>query len=516
MPCRPPILLAATALLVLLPARSSEAFETGKYRYVVDGRVRAIRAADLDADGRADLVLLTQPAEGAAGAEALHVLRAPSTPAKDTFFPADALRTLRLDGALARAGAICLGRFGPEGEQRVRLLGPGGMTDIGADGRPLPRTARHETGCLFRRGVGRPIAWWDGVADLDGDGRDELWFPAADGNGAITLLGGTPAGDRRLSIETKNLGSTSDEQLLVRNAYVPRLVPTDFDGDGRRELTALVGQALVIWDVTRAAAGDERILSPSRRIPLGFLAPDPTLPAEATRAARIQLADVDGDKQTDLLVTLISGRRDKLGSLRTTLFHYAGPFVDAKTGKLDKPRVRIDTESVALHPTFVDLDGDGDKDYVGDSIRGTLADFMAQMMGRDPVITYVGFRFDAKAGTYETTPYFTIKRGYSLSQAMSNVFARSAWLETDFDGDGLCDLLDIGNLTGVEILRAVPKAGSGPGDPLGFGEALMPRVPVKDGLVADGVVADLTGDGAPDVVLRGASALYVIVTRRAP
>ena len=66
MPRRPPLLLAATALLVLLPARPSEAFETGKYRYVVDGRVRAIRAADLDADGRADLVLLTQPAEGTA------------------------------------------------------------------------------------------------------------------------------------------------------------------------------------------------------------------------------------------------------------------------------------------------------------------------------------------------------------------------------------------------------------------------------------------------------------------
>ncbi len=171
---------------------------------------------------------------------------------------------------------------------------------------------------------------------------------------------------------------------------------------------------------------------------------------------------------------------------------------------------------MALHPPFVDLDGDGDKDYVGDSIRGTLADLMAQMMGRDPVVTYVGFRFDQTAGTFERTPYFTLKRGYALSQAMSNVFSRAAWFDADFDGDGINDLLDVGNLSGVELLRAVPKTGNGPGDPLGFGESLMKKVPIKDGLACDGVICDLTGDGVRDVVLRGTSALYVVVSRRKP
>lgn len=513
MPPRTPLLLLVAALLLVPPATDAHGFETGKYRYGVEGRIRAIRAADLDADGRAELIVLTEPEPGSDAPERLVILRPGPAPTKGTFFDPAEARTLALDGPLARAGALCIGRFGPQGAMRVRFLGPDGMTDVGIDAKPLPRTPGHGVKSLLRRSSGRRIALWDGVADLDGDGRDEVWFPGAEGNAAIVVVGSGAAAPRRLSLEPKTIGSTSDEQLLVRNVYIPRLIPTDLDGDGRRELVALDGETLLVWQLG-SEPGAQAAQRPSLRIPLPFLAPDPDLPAEQTRTPRIQLEDVDGDGTTDLLVTLISGRRDKLGSLRTTLFHYPGPFFDPDTKALVKPRGRIDTESVALHPTFVDLDGDGDKDYVGDSIRGTLADLLAQMMGRDPVITYVGFRFDQATGTFETTPYFTIERAYALSQAMSNVFARSAWLDADFDGDGLSDLLDIGDLTGVEILRAVPKRGAGPGDPLGFGEALMPKVAVKDGLAADGLVADLTGDGVRDVVVRGTAAIYIVVPRR--
>ena len=75
------------------------------------------------------------------------------------------------------------------------------------------------------------------------------------------------------------------------------------------------------------------------------------------------------------------------------------------------------------------------------------------------------------------------------------IFSSSAWLAHEADG------IVIGN---------------GPGDPLGFGETLMPKVKVREGLIADGVVADLSGDGVPDIVLRGPSALYVVVPRRKP
>jgi hypothetical protein len=95
------------------------------------------------------------------------------------------------------------------------------------------------------------------------------------------------------------------------------------------------------------------------------------------------------------------------------LFHYPGPFRDAESGALVKPKTRIDTQSIVLHPLFVDLDGDGALDYVGDSIRGTMVDLIARLMGQEPKITFVGFRFDKALGTFRETPWFTTERMYA-------------------------------------------------------------------------------------------------------
>jgi hypothetical protein len=279
---------------------------------------------------------------------------------------------------------------------------------------------------------------------------------------------------------------------------------------------ALDDKTLLAWPGVAADGGaDTAPVAPTFRLDLAFLHPDPDLAPEAMRAPRIQLEDVDGDGVTDMLVTLISGRRDRLGSLRTTLFHYPGPFRNDETGKLVPHRARIDTESVALHPSFVDVDGDGALDYVGDSIRGSRVDLIARLMGHDPDIHYVGFRFDKQAGTFESTPLFTLKRLYPSSEALSNTFGGVGWFGGDFDGDGIKDLLDAGNLTGVEVLRGTRKQGSGPGDPLAFTETLMPKIEVEGGLMPSGVTADLSGDGRDDAVLWGKDALYLVVPRSA-
>ncbi len=487
-----------------LTTAAAWAAERGTYLYDPGGQVRSVRVVDVDADGRRDLVVLLETPNGE---EQLLVLRTPATPVKRSFYPADHVTRIPCGGPRARAGAVAVGRFGPEGAVRVRFLGPDGVVDLTPRGTPAERTPRHEPAALFARSPGRKLVFWDGTADLNGDGRDECWYPLAAGDGRLRLMGGTAKEDRLLDLTTRNRAVSSHIHLLARHAYVPNLFPADLDGDGTRELLALRESTLVAWSLADAA-GPGAALAPSYRVTLPFLETDPERSPEELRTPRIQIEDVDGDGKADLLVTLITGVRSRLTSIRTILFHYPGPFRDAASGKLVAPKARIDTQSIVLHPTFVDVDGDGCRDYVGDSIRGTMLDMIARMMGKNPEIHLVGFRYDKRLGTFARTPYFSVERIYAAKEALSNSFGRSAWFSGDFDGDGHADLLDLGDLGGVEIVRGVKG-----GKEAAFTESLLPRVAVKEGLNADAQVADLNGDKRADAVMWSDGKLYLVVSK---
>jgi hypothetical protein len=488
------------------------ALETGKYRFDPGGKVRAVRACDLDGDGRMDLALLLEPREGRLSQ--LLLLTTPANPDAKTFFRAENALRIHCDDKLAGAGAVALGRFGPNGEVRLRFFGPAGVLDVDRTGARLTQDERAKVATLLVRSPDRPIALWDGVADLDGDGKDECWFPTPEDGGSMRVLGGTPAGDRRLDLSVNSAATSSAEDLIRRTAYVPNLAAADLDGDKRRELVALRGGALVAWPASggQGAPGAGSV-APSFTLPLPFLAPPKDLGPEEIRTPRLQVADADGGGKADLLLTMVTGRRDQLGGLRTTLFYFPGPLVDPATKALRQPEGRIDTESLVLHPRFVDLDGDGALDYVTDAIRGNRTDLIKNALGADPSITLVAFRFDKAARRFEPQPWFSVQRGYASSQAISNKFGQSAWFDVDLDGDGLNDLLDLGNLTGVEVLAARRKAAGSAGEPVQFPEALVPRLAVPKGLSAGAVIADLTGDKRADIVLWNDDELFVLAPK---
>jgi hypothetical protein len=501
------VLLAGLAFLAGAP--TAGAIEVARYAFDPGGRVKAVRAADWNGDGRPDLGILLEPREGRVPEVLLLVT--PPTPVAGTYFePATSVR-IRCDGDLAECGAVALGRFGPAGEARLRFFGPRRIVEVDARGRPTDGGERLATPTLLARSEGRPLVLWDGVADLDRDGLDETWYPAAEGDGRMRVLGGVAAKDRALDLVPTNQGSTSAHALVLRTTYVPNLFPADLDGDGTRELVAYDDGALVGWSLA-APGGDGMALAPTFRLALPFEGAAANLAPEEMRTPRIQIADADGDGKADLLVTLITGRRDQLGSIRTTLLHYPGPFRDAATGRLVAPRARIDTESAALHPKFVDLDGDGALDYVCDSIRGTRLDLFRRILGEDPAISFVGFRFDRAKGTFDGSPYFSVERTYSSAEAMGNTFGPSAWFDGDFDRDGHRDMLDLGALRGFEVLGA-SKAASRGGAPVSFAKPLVERVAVERGLTAGALVLDLDGDRRSDVVLWNDERLLVVLPR---
>ncbi len=490
----------AVVVLLLLAASPSFALDAGLYRFDPKGRVKGVRAADLTGDGRLDLVLLVErtAADGTYETDVV-VLKTPATPdARAWFVAADAVR-IPCDGpaagARATAGAVAVGRFGASGPARLRFLGADGAVDVDAEGKPLEGGPKDAT--LVGRSPGAPLVFWEGVGDLDDDGRDECWVPDASGT---LFVAGLPHG---VLYEARQ----SPTDLVLRKVSVPTLLAADVDGDGRRERLHLEASTLVIERLGATAGATAP--RPTQRVALPFLLPDPTRPPEEIRSPRLSVADVDGDRKADLLVTLVQGRADKVGGLRTAFYYFPGPFV-GPDGTLVEPKARLDTESVALHPRFVDVDGDGRLDYVADSIRGNTLDLIQRVMGKEPDITFTIFRFDAAAGTFERTPYVTKKLPYSGGEARGNTFGRSGWFEGDFDGDGVKDLLDLGNLTGV----AIWKGGRGDG---AFEEPLLKRVAVdKDKpLLSDAVVADLNADGRADAVLWTEDALYLVVSKGA-
>ncbi len=473
------------------------------YRFDPNGKVRAVRAVPRGSFG-APLVLLVDrvgPAGAATGTDVV-ILRARRAATGPTWFADADVARIPCDGAeagpIAESGALSIARstmdprLGPTAD--LHFLGPSGVFRMDVDRPKMPLVKSKRPAALLSRSPGAPLQFWDTVLPLGEEGLETPAYPGADGRVIV--------GASALDLRTADEVTRADTDLFERDARVPSLRAADVDGDGKKELVGLVGTDLVVWELRDGA------WAVSRRVPIPFLVRDPKLPPEEIRTPRLTIADVDGDGKADLLVTLVQGRADRLGGLRTSLYRFPGPFFDEKTSALVEPQSRLDTESVALHAGFVDVDGDGKLDYVADSIRGNVGDLIARIMGREPTTWYTVFRFDPEKRAFERKPFASVERPYPADEAKGNRFGRTGWLDGDFDGDGVTDLLDLGNLHSVTILAGT-KSGEG-----AFTREILPKTTFDKPLATDAVIADLDGDGVSDAVLWNDDGLILIVSGR--
>ncbi|MCA3010117.1 MAG: VCBS repeat-containing protein [Phycisphaerales bacterium] len=250
----------------------------------------------------------------------------------------------------------------------------------------------------------------DACLDLDGDGLDDLLLPEPDG--AVVLRPGKeplrwslPAwrvptdlegGNGAVSVRTD--GSSPGVSLMVadgdaeeaRNAgplasasfRTPAMKRLDLDGDGAFELVAVRNDKVFVARVRDGALQQSALALPLP--PDRLIAFDPDFD--------VQLADCNGDKKADLLLTTSARRGDEV-EVRVDLFLAKA---DGTFG--DKQDSRLRVQPLAGPPQLVDCDGDGVLDLALrtvklDGLRGLTGDAPSSLETQLTIFHGAGDRF---------------------------------------------------------------------------------------------------------------------------
>ncbi|MFI2650579.1 FG-GAP-like repeat-containing protein [Micromonospora fulviviridis] len=254
------------------------------------------------------------------------------------------------------------------------------------------------------------------IGDFTGDGRTDIIGGVSDGTLTAWASTGDVSADYKLFA-----GATAKVGTGFTTASLPRLIPGDFDGDGKTDLLGqLLDGTLRVWTSTGDLSADARLFAgPARTVGTGFTTtavprilsgdfngdgrtdliaqyPDGTMKAypssgdlsadnrifpptdqakvvgtgwRSSSFPRILPADVDGDGTTDLVGQLADGRLrayrssgDLTGSALT--FSPPYPYVGTSWTTTSRPRILVG-----------DFSGDGRTDLVGQNADGTMLGF---------------------------------------------------------------------------------------------------------------------------------------------
>lgn len=234
---------AASVMVILAFGPGADAQEFKAYRVAVKGEIKGVRFADLDGDGRQEIL----------AASTTHQDRKPE-------------RTLYTCGWTDRGGDASLvlrhawrvpaeavfwdvgpARQGEEGSH-CYFLSPEGMFELVQDGRSgLEPVLRIEAPVLLSVGQEDEFVWLDIVKDWDGDGTVEAMLPlgrevrfhrqnAAGGWETVDSVKLSPFPYYSNNIVFgRNLGAYQYLSIL----FYPLLEDVDLNGDGRKDLLAL-------------------------------------------------------------------------------------------------------------------------------------------------------------------------------------------------------------------------------------------------------------------------------------
>jgi FG-GAP-like repeat len=386
------------------------------------GRITRTEFADLDGDGRMEILLFTG-----------HRIRIFAATAEGGYDPAAPIEAeVPTDALFFDLGSLDTA----DPRQRIFAVTPAGVVEVAfaektfAATRKLILPARSLVAAAEEDALSR----LDFFRDLDGDGLPDIVLPVAAGFALHYQrreeAGGGFSETPELLIPTVLHASITYDGSRLLGGYVgkvgaPAFLVRDFTGDGKDDFAVDDGRTLAIHPAGEDGRFSEK---PKETVDLTVLAgPDGQIP-------RFKLADVNGDGLPDFLIT-----RRKEGLTDIHLFGQA----------LTKPPVRIKLPGWSFSPHLADLNGDGRLDLaVPTTPEVGVSTAMSVMMTGAMTVTNQIF---LNTGDLET-PFakepdvareirVRMKLYVDLTGSIQSAHSVLVDLQGDFNGDGRKDLV---------------------------------------------------------------------------
>jgi hypothetical protein len=440
----------------------------------VDGRTIAAELADVDGDGRADLLTLVThglPPDERRSVEVRWGVAGGELAAKPD---------LRVPLPVA-AGAYDVGPFDEREGDELLLLHAEGVTALSLAGRePRWQTLRAPMPTAAPAGDERGL---DRLRLLRPElGRSRLLVPGL-GDAAVLGAGGEVLGLLRTGARANYFVPPRPGPLIGENELelffdVPRLEVADVDGDGRADVVTAGRHELRVF----LQREDGRFRAdPDRSEPLRLL--DEEDHVRNSGGVRVDVRDWDGDGRADLLVAHASG-----GLLRATTRTRLHRNRDGRWDLAAPDQVFERSGGVEVDE-LLDLDGDGRPDLLRAFLPLGLLD-LARLFVQRSIQVEATLHRNGGEGGFEEQPW--VRSSFSVAFDFETMRPKGfvPTLSSDWNGDGHRDLLSGGDGSAVEVWLGGPQhrfATRSARQALDTGGRLR--------------VGDLDGDGLPDFAL---------------
>lgn len=482
--------------LVLLPTLGAQAgrapLRLSEHR--VEGQVWRVDVAELDGDGRKDLLVFTtrggfgpnprrfldifyQKATGGFALTPDHSLEVPYT-------------AVGYDAANLLDGAAGL---------ELLFLEPSGVSALTASDRAFGRE-RHSVARLptfFDMAAGNQLPLLSGlVGDVNRDGRADVLVPTK----GEAILFVSAKGERWQEGARFQLEYSQNFDVQVKAAFLGRYLSVDarspqprlIDVNGDRRLDVATYKDRTIEVFLQGADGQFKA-DPSYSLLLQIV--NEAGEEDELNNVHAQLVDTDGDRMAEVVVHRNIGQVGVFASMRSQVLLYRG----RSQGWLAKrPAQSINLKGVSMSPVLTDVDGDGAKDLVLSSVRTDLITNAKRALFSEVVVSYYLYRWDKGAKRFDLAPSFSRDLVIDVERIEGTGTVPLAYFTGDYDGDGVGDLLSLENENELALFFGKATSSFWSGDEFTYADDTkqLLRLETSNYLV----VEDLNGDKRDDMV----------------